>query len=384
VSTRLKNLFYRVAKDENSTTEILCNLMNFKIFREKFLAIFLSPELINKISFEDFETQVRLNEGQPDIIIENEIIKVIIEIKTEKYTTLTDNQPEGYINNLLTQKIENKWLIFILPKGYIYEKNITDKLSTRSYIFRQYRRGNPLCLPTQQGNHRGLSLQNTEEFVDGCLVSINDGNPSDQTKKQIICWDIIYWEDIIEAIESNGLNELNQIINEFYNFLRIWYIPERVKFDYPEIKTMYSSEIPDILTKLAKIVDEVYRKASDYDPYLITQRRFPPDEYGIYFYRKDQKGEKYEILFFGIWFPVWKEKNLPVCFGVHDSYSEKIKSVFEKQYHGRIISYSDWKLSWFNAESVFLKDDCIDEIWNTLEAFLSQVTQTHIKMNSCA
>jgi hypothetical protein len=311
-----------VVKDENSTTEILCNLMKFKLFREKFLGIFIPVELINEISFEDFETQVSLNEGRPDIIIENEKNKFIIEVKTGKYTKLTGNQPIGYLNHLLNQKNENKRLIFILPEGYIYEKNIND-------IF----------------------------------VLFNNEHPSNEIEKQIV-----YWEDIIRIIESNELHELNPILNEFYKLLVMWYIPEQVTFDYSEIKTMYSSELPDILTKLAKIVDEIYGKATSYEPNFYMQRKFPPDEYGMYFNVAGDKG----ALFFGIWLSLWKEKKLPICFGVDDSCSEEVKSAFEEQYRGRIIQYSDYKLSWFD-ESVFSQDDCIDEIWNTLEAFLSKM-----------
>ncbi len=148
------------------------------------------------------------------------------------------------------------------------------------------------------------------------------------------------------------------------------YIPKQVKFNYSEIKNKHTTEIPDILVKMANIVDGVYGKATSYQPNSYWTRKFPPDEYGMYFTVPGDKG----ALFFGIWLSLWKEKKLPICFGVDDSCSEEVKSAFEKQYRGRIIHHSDYKLSWFD-ETVFSQDDCIDEIWNTLEVFLSNLSK---------
>jgi len=79
------------------------------------------------------------------------------------------------------QNFLTRLLLFLIPICYQRMINIPtpppqntrepfkDDLSTRSYIFRQYCRGKPLCLPLQQDNHRGLPLQNIKKFADRYL-----------------------------------------------------------------------------------------------------------------------------------------------------------------------------------------------------------------------
>ena len=119
--SRQKNIFYKVAKDENSTTEIFCNLLGNKFFRDKFLEKFLDQKFISNIRYEeDINTQYCSTHGRPDLIIENETVKIIVEVKIDKYRGLTPKQPDGYLKELEESAQNNKWLIFLIPKGYVH------------------------------------------------------------------------------------------------------------------------------------------------------------------------------------------------------------------------------------------------------------------------
>ena len=82
--SRQNNLLHRLVRDENSTTEFLCNLFQIKIFREKFLELFIGHEKNNEFEYEDFDTQTQDESGRPDLIAENKNFKIVIEVKINK------------------------------------------------------------------------------------------------------------------------------------------------------------------------------------------------------------------------------------------------------------------------------------------------------------
>ena len=82
--TRENNIFYRLTKEnENTTTELLCNLLRTKYIRNICLRYFdISEEIIENISIENISTQKSFDkEGILDIIIQNKDSYYIIGIK---------------------------------------------------------------------------------------------------------------------------------------------------------------------------------------------------------------------------------------------------------------------------------------------------------------
>jgi hypothetical protein len=85
------NIFYRLTKEnENSTTELLCNLLRTKYIRNICLKFFGIPDkIIEGITIHNINTQkLSRTEGIPDIIIQDTDCYYIIENKIRINTGL--------------------------------------------------------------------------------------------------------------------------------------------------------------------------------------------------------------------------------------------------------------------------------------------------------
>jgi hypothetical protein len=317
---RIKNFLHRVVKDEDSATEFLCNLMSIKVFREKFLEMFLDPKVLKEIQFEDFETQISFNDGRPDMFVENDTTCIIFESKIDKRTSLTRGQPSNYLEYLSGKRnINHRYLVFLLPKGYFYEEEI-------------------------QRREAEFRVQ----------------HPENEIKVERI-----YWEEIIEVIEDNELDQINPFVGEFTDLLRLWYLPKAIKFSFAEVEVMFSSEVPRILRKLQEVVDGVAGKNTSYGMY----KSRAGEEYGYYF--KDSDGN--QVLWFGIWYPFWDDHGIPLCFGVKQGFPQGAS--FRSKYKNRLLEYKSWILTWINKEILMEDANIIETIWSELDQLLAGFMQ---------
>lgn len=320
--TRKKNIFYNLINSEDATTELLCNLLQFKTFRELFLSIFLKKEEIMEIDFDDIDTQLYLmNEKyKPDLVISNEKIEIIYEIKTSLQTGLTKNQPMGYLKYLKTIKDKKKWLILLIPKGYRYEKEW---------------------------------INTTEESLK---------NYSDKD----INTDILYWEDILEKIKENEIDRINVYFKDFVEILEDFYIVKPINFIDSEVTLMFTKTVADIITKLYETVDLVEKYNIKNVKKIIKKTN--TIEYGLYF--KNDEGK--EILYFGVWYDFWKTHKKPICYGVYKDYSKEVISKFIKYHKDKIIEHDDWIMSYISKEE-FNKENAADAICKLVEQVLAYV-----------
>lgn len=325
VMTRIPNIFYRLVQYENAMTELFCNLMSFKLFRERILALFLDHD-IDTVQYEDFSTQCSSDHGQPDMLIENDSLKYFIEIKTNTWTQLTANQPVGYLEELLNCPQKSKGLIFLVPKHYEHENQLRDDASN--------------------------FLANISTPID---------------------FKILYWDEIINAIEDSELDNINVIIGEFNSLLKTWYFEEEIFFEPTEVITMFSDQIPKNrknLLKLKKIVDDIVGKSSAFNIDTPPSKTFLPDEYGIYY--KNAKNQP--VLFFGIWFDFWENTGKPLCFGVDiKKYPKNVVSTFRKKYSGKTKTLENWEITWFD-EKDFLSSKIVEVIANELFQLVPALT----------
>lgn len=115
---REHSIFYRLtSEDENTTTELLCNLCKNEERRNIILDTLGLKEL--PIEFDDIQTQQSIpNERKiPDLVIENDKIKIFVENKIDVNYKLKISQTRVYPKELLkSQKIIK--LIYLVPKGY--------------------------------------------------------------------------------------------------------------------------------------------------------------------------------------------------------------------------------------------------------------------------
>ena len=133
----VENTIFRglASKDgENTTTELLANLLKYKCLRDIFFTSICSqiqesgPEnakkLFDKIKPQDIKTQVIFpktntqKKSIPDILIENTDCFIIFESKIKKSTELQTTQIEDYPNLFKDKAQTLKKYIFLLPCNY--------------------------------------------------------------------------------------------------------------------------------------------------------------------------------------------------------------------------------------------------------------------------
>ena len=141
---RKKSIFYKITNEnENSTTELLCNLFRIRYFRDICLEFFeLEKKFINEINFENISTQNSIDvSGKPDIVINTDKIRCYIENKILKDTGLQENQKFNYPENLLNfRETQGKHIdyIFLIPKGYAHENEIDEIINKYKDFTRRY------------------------------------------------------------------------------------------------------------------------------------------------------------------------------------------------------------------------------------------------------
>ena len=120
---------------ENTTTELLVNLMRYKYLRDIILNFLLGADydsMKDNISADDILTQrsFKIEERSyiPDIIINTKDCFIVIENKVRKNCPLEDGQFDGYKsvrNKYGNEKSVNK-CVFLLPDEYEFENKIVE------------------------------------------------------------------------------------------------------------------------------------------------------------------------------------------------------------------------------------------------------------------
>lgn len=306
---RVHNIFYGVINSENSMTELLCNFMIYKPFRDDFIRLFYKGDT-NKISFDDFQTQYTtdVNQSRPDMVISNDDCEFIIEIKTWN-TELTNNQPISYMEYLKKVDKQNKCLIFLVPSNYIH-------------------------LNEWQNKADAWSKDNK------CKLLIKT----------------IFWDEIIKVIEQNDLNLISDRFRDFNDLLKLWFEIEPIKFNKAEVDAMYSSEIPKVLIKMFRIIDE----AKDYysQKYIVSKSMID-EEYALYIKRREDKAN---LLYLGIWYPFWEEYGFPLCYGVNiDQWPKNIVEKFSAANKGKTIEFNGYRVAYID-KNIFNDEKCSQRI----------------------
>lgn len=253
------------------------------------------------VTFDDFDTEINFNKkdatiyeeskfGRGDLVVTRDNKEYIFELKIERYTKLTEHQPNGYLNYLGKEDDTdvNSRLFFILPKGYRHIEEISKKWSN-------------------------------------------------YTKSQILKHNIIYWEDILNEIKKLELDKLNPFINEFVKIMEYrWLYCEDINFSNFEISIIFNNSnnneelimssnmnIPRIVNKLFKIVDGVYEK--NVDKIDKKNDKQQADYYG-YILRDSRIPEDWEV-WFGVDFELWEKADCPLTIQVYSEYEEEMKKI---------------------------------------------------------
>jgi hypothetical protein len=134
--TRGRNIFYKLTKEnEDSTSDLFCNLLRSKFIRYICLKYFEIPEIIiENIKIENITTRKKTNEGIPDIFIKNNECFYIIENKIKLDTVLQENQKSSYMDFFKELGMNNFGYIFIVPENYKHESEILDLIKKNYFI----------------------------------------------------------------------------------------------------------------------------------------------------------------------------------------------------------------------------------------------------------
>lgn len=140
-----ETIFNRLAhENEDSTTELLVNLMKNKFFRDICLTWLLNgnaqinksdlDKLKDEVRPENICTQIRLNYigSRPDIKIETSNFYILIENKVKDRTQLQPSQKKEYPQEVIDQYLKygkKATLIFLIPENYIHKTIITDTIA---------------------------------------------------------------------------------------------------------------------------------------------------------------------------------------------------------------------------------------------------------------
>ena len=317
---RSGNIFFNVVTSENLMTELFGNFFKFRTFRDAVLELFLRKDQLNRIEFEHFDTQYSLpdDKGRPDLIIKNEEFEILFEIKTGN-TNLTINQPNGYLEYLQDSSHNNKWLILLAPHDYDFLADWSSKI---------------------------------EEFL--------KQNPNSRIQTNII-----FWKDIMKAIEHYDLSILSDYFKDLLELLKMWFELQNITFKTSEVTHMFKKDIPEILSKLFTIVDVV--KNHNSKAFSVSHSK-TSSEYGVYF--KTNEGES--ILYFGIWYKFWREYQKPLCFGVKRTYPDNVRKKFSQLHGGHFIDFHNWRMSWIDQD-ILSKNNCSEFIAKLIEEELKQL-----------
>ncbi len=203
-----KNIFENLIKNENSFTAGFANLLSIsEALREKF-ANYLNEKFEADTFTADFflnpYTQKNLEEGQPDVLVENNKHILLIEVKTELKTELQETQKDAYKGIFKKFKKKEKFMLFIVPKLYKHLDEIPHK-------------------------KQGINIKT------------------------------IYWEDIIEeCLHTNSENEFEQrVISDFTQLLKIKLNFIEIFFTKTDLKMKENSNAVNLSLKFVALFEKL-------------------------------------------------------------------------------------------------------------------------------
>lgn len=248
------SIFDGIVNDENRLTALLYNFLRDDLFRNEFLNILNIPlDLQKDITYSKFHLQYSIGElGRPDLAIETSDLLIYIEIKTNDFRSLTNNQVTGYLTSLRKRSARHKQYIFLIPSDYRHMDSIDD-------------------IP---------------------------GNSSDITVSKTT------WENIIHIIHKNKLIQKDPLFQQYSTFLNLYFVPNKIQFMEKELAMTYDTSFAAGIDKTYDLIDNIRTKFKNHFP-TSFKKCDVAYEYGFELIEK-----KKEVLFYGIWFHAWKK---PVC-----------------------------------------------------------------------
>jgi len=315
---RVQNVFHNIVTDENSTTELLCNLLQFDDFRVRFLQLVLPGVDSLEVGWDHIETQIDHGEfGRPDIQIRNGSILALIEVKVVTSLDTTVNQPQGYMNYLLTQNEPTRVLVFIVPSDWFKLKEFRQELP--------------------------------------------------RLRTDAVHTSVFTWDDIVDMIEAHAFDMGKPFIEEFKELLIDRVARKPVAFTSEEIEMLFSKQVPSALSHLQQVVDGIEKRGSEFKVHREGTTFLWAADGGLYYGLYFETPEGKDAFYFGVGGLFWEQHGFPLCFGVKDKWGTAVKQAFHDTYKGdtRPAKYG-YTLGWVDKQ-VLDRPDVVSEIWSIIE-----------------
>jgi hypothetical protein len=228
------------------------------------------------VEFEGISTQINIGAGTPDMGMQADDLRVVVEVKVSDWRGLTDNQPQIYLEWLANEKVSNKFFVFLAPPNYSSE-----------YLEEYNKRKETFCIANPD---HGI------EFIE------------------------INWLHLSSALDESGLPATCLYSRDFNRLLHEWYVSTPIKFSLDELQetdmfnTTAATALSKVFTFVESVASEIERAGLSLKVVPEFQKRWWDDgEYGIYI-----KCEDNNVLFLGVWTQLWKDRGCPLCIGVHN------------------------------------------------------------------
>ncbi len=267
------SIFTGVVREEDSYTQLLCNLMirDYE-FQRVILNLFSDGKLITdqRLTRDEVRTKKGLGcYGQADMLIRTTEFILILEVKQSLRCAKTKGQIEGaYAKFLTEQDCASKWLVYLVPDGW--DKRIKTE--------------------------RDLGATAEQGYIKTRLLT---------------------WEELAAKLQHLQIQSFDPAVKEFRDFLAPRFGP--ITFTKEEIDSMFDANFAEAISKvrgLQIIVDnleENIRKTFRGRFKTTREKNNDSSEYGFYV----QHGSEI-ILWVGIWTDVVREIQAPISFGFRD------------------------------------------------------------------
>jgi hypothetical protein len=326
------SIFYKLAKDENSFIELLCNFLMRDEFRAQVLPLLCPETPASSITSATITTQeIDKDCGRPDIVIRSDEACGVVEVKLNPKRGFTSHQElpacedsdrKSYLDYLLRQKALYKRFVVLVPGDWVHLEKLQQSIETVKKTFPQIQ------------------------------VSI------------------CFWEHILSAIETNP----DSVVQEFRKVLMRQIA--LLTFSADELRKLHSIESLDAFRatrKLQIIVDNIANsqniRSSDWE-------RKDPQSYGFYI-RQDQKC----LLWFGIW---ETNESTQLCYAVSQKCGTEMVTTFRKFFQDSEVKEVGSDEKWTVApvpNELLQSSDPVRQIGQQLNSLLEHLSPELIPAN---
>lgn len=133
------SVFFKLAKDENSFTELLCNLLVRDDFGVQVLPLLCPKTPPSSLAGATITTQeIDKDCGRPDIVIRTDEACGLVEVKLDPRRGLTNHQKPGcgYHDYLMKQNVLHRQLLFLVPANWEHSEILQSCLPLNDFALK--------------------------------------------------------------------------------------------------------------------------------------------------------------------------------------------------------------------------------------------------------